>query len=235
MVGINTVHVIHMHIDNRMKKCYEHPYRITLTKKTPVILRLDGKSFHTLTKRYCQRPFDQTLMSVMHDVATAVMDEAQGAKCAYIQSDEISILLTDYDKFDTCAWFDYNIQKMCSISAAVASVTFSKQFGQPGYFDARVFNVPKDDVVNYFVWRQGDWIRNSVMMAARSFYSQKELDGKSNRVVIEMMKADHDFNWYDMSDTIKYGQFLIRGGDDTPIVFNTNREVFNPWLENPML
>ena len=224
-----------MRIDNRMKKCYEHPYRITLTKKTPVILRLDGKSFHTLTKRYCQRPFDRNLMGIMRDTAITVMDEISGSKCAYVQSDEISILITDYDKFDTCAWFDYNIQKMCSISAAIASVKFSERFGYPAYFDARVFNVPKDDVVNYFVWRQSDWIRNSVMMYARTYYSQKELDKKPKNVVIEMMKAEHSANWYDLDDAVKYGQFLIRGGDDIPIVFNTNREVFNPWLENPML
>ena len=224
-----------MRIDDRMKECYENPYRISLTKKTPVILRLDGKSFHTLSKRHCERPFDAGLMTAMRAAAVAVMNEAHGSKCAYIQSDEISILLTDYDKFDTCAWFDYNIQKMCSISAAVASVEFTEHFGQKAYFDARVFNIPKDDVVNYFVWRQGDWIRNSVMMCARSFYSQSELNNKRNGVVIEAMKSDHDFNWHALDDAIKYGQFIVRKGCEDPIVFTEHRAVFDAWLDEPML
>lgn len=195
-------------IGKRMKENYEDRYRIKLTRKTPVILRLDGNCFHTLT-RHCQKPFDKNFIKSMSATARHICEKISGAKCVYVQSDEISILITDFDQINTESWFDYNIQKMVSISAGHASVFFSKHYGQDGIFDARVFNIPKEEVTNYFIWRQKDWERNSLMMVARSLYSQKELHGKKRAEIHEMIhKAGQ--NWTDYPDILKNGLFLTR-------------------------
>jgi tRNA(His) 5'-end guanylyltransferase len=179
-------------IGDRMK-CYENVTRNYLTRRTPVIMRLDGKAFHTLT-RNCVKPFDEFLSDAMISAAKVVMNEAMGAKLAYIQSDEISILLTDYDTLDTESWFDNNIQKLSSISASLASVEFSSFFGKSGHFDCRVFNIPKEDVNNYFIWRQQDWMRNSVQMLTRHYYSQKDMHLKTIPIMHEMLHVK-GVNW----------------------------------------
>ena len=118
-------------IGNRMKENYEDRYRFYLTRRTPVVLRLDGKAFTTLTKS-CDKPFDENFIRAMKCVAFALMKEIQGAKIAYVQSDEISIFLTDYDTLTTEAWVDYNIQKMVSIASAIASEKFTTEFQKRG-------------------------------------------------------------------------------------------------------
>lgn len=142
-------------IGNRMKENYEDRYRFKLTRRMPVIIRLDGKAFHTLT-RDCMKPFDNSFNCAIVETSIYLLKNIQGAKCAYIQSDEISILLTDFDRLTTNAWFDYNIQKMVSVSASMASVIFSSLWHRHGYFDSRVFNIPKEEICNYFIWRQLD-------------------------------------------------------------------------------
>ena len=112
-------------IMQRMKDNYESRSHTFLTRRTPVIIRLDGKAFHTYT-RNLEKPFDEGLIEDMQLTAKYLCENIQGAKCAYVQSDEISILLTDYDKLDTKAWFDYNVQKMCSISASLATGKFNQ-------------------------------------------------------------------------------------------------------------
>ena len=173
----------------------------------PIIIRVDGKAFHTFTKGL-KKPFDDLFMDAMQATAEYLLKEVQGCKFAYVQSDEISLLLTDYDNYDTEAWFDNNIQKMVSISAAKASVFFNQRFSlncidynikskeegtyDSNYsyklleagstlpvFDARAFNLDKDEVCNYFIWRQEDCIKNSISMIARTVFSEKKLHGKS--------------------------------------------------------
>lgn len=196
-------------LGDRIKNNYENRSRYYLTRRTPVIIRLDGKAFHTLTRK-CDKPFDKTFMSVMVDVAIRLCKEIQGARLAYVQSDEISILLTDYSYFATEAWFDYNIQKMTSISSAIASVAFTQLFKQEGYFDSRVFNIPREEVVNYFIWRQKDWERNSLMMYARSVYSHKELYKKGKAELHEMLHAK-SLNWAkDLTVREKNGSLIVK-------------------------
>ena len=114
---------------DRMKEFYEQPYRMFLTRRTPVIIRCDGKSFHQYVKK-CgfTRPFDDDFIDLMNSTAKELCKQIQGAKCAYVQSDEISLLLTDYDDIKTDAWFGYNIQKMASISASIATSAFIKAY-----------------------------------------------------------------------------------------------------------
>jgi len=217
-------------LGDRMKSNYENRYRIKLSRRTPVIIRLDGKSFHRLTKKY-DRPFDARFQEVMQNTALNLCLKIQGAKCSYTQSDEISILLTDFDKLTTDAWFDYNLQKIVSISAAEASAYFSKNLegSKIAVFDSRAFNIPKEEVCNYFIWRQQDWIRNSVSMLAQSYYSHKELHKKNLSDMHEMIFKKRD-NWANLDAKWKNGVLLLKNdqGDwesRSDVIFTKNREI----------
>jgi tRNA(His) 5'-end guanylyltransferase len=147
--------------------------------------------------------------------AIGMLHNIQGAKVAYTQSDEISILLTDYDTITTDAWFGYNVQKICSISASMCTSLFNtyynlyKSADVLALFDSRVFNIPKEEVMNYFLWRQQDWIRNSVQMCAQHVYSQKQLNGVNIETQKEMLKSSV-FNWDDLPLNWKYGTFVSK-------------------------
>jgi len=195
-------------LGDRMKEYYEVRNQSYLIRRTPVIIRLDGKAFHTLTRK-AEKPFDSKLKNAIVLSVCTLLNEIQGSKCAYLQSDEISILVTDFDKLDTQAWFDYNVQKMCSISAAVMSTAFSYYYGQSAVFDSRVFNIPREEVCNYFIWRQKDWIRNSVQMLARANFSHKECFGKSIPELHELLYTK-DINWAKLEAVWKNGTFITK-------------------------
>lgn len=187
-------------LGDRMKR-YEDVNRHYLIRRTPVIIRVDGKAFHTLTKGM-KRPWDEKFSDCMCRATVSLCNQLQGAKMAYTQSDEISILLTDYEKLETQAWFDNNIQKMVSIAASFATLAFNKAFAayfaekiaHIAVFDARAFNLPKEEVCNYFIWRQQDATRNSIQMLARSIYTHKELHEKNTSMLQEMC-FQRGFNW----------------------------------------
>lgn len=197
-----------MKLGTRMKENYEDRYRFSLTRRIPVIMRLDGKAFHTLTK-HCQKPFDSIFQVAMSKTALKLCKEIQGAKIAYVQSDEISILITDFDKLTTESWFDYNIQKMTSVAASMASVEFSSRIVPNGFFDCRVFNIPEPEVVNYFVWRQKDWERNSIQMLGQAYFSHKELHSKKSPDIHEMLHQK-GVNWANLEDKWKNGQVIFK-------------------------
>jgi tRNA(His) guanylyltransferase len=205
-------------LGTRMKEYYENRYRIHLTRRTPVILRLDGKSFHSLTKD-CVKPYDYVFIRNMVETMFYLCSNIQGCKLGYHQSDEISLLLTDFDRLDTDAWFDYNLQKMVSAAAGMASMYLSESLTKEdnynfkqvdgsvrAVFDCRAFNVPKEEVTNYFIWRQKDWNRNSVLMLAQYFFSHKEMHGKNIPELHEMLYSK-GINWADNPDFIKNGTF----------------------------
>jgi tRNA(His) guanylyltransferase len=202
-------------IGNRMKEHYENRTRQYLTRRTNTIIRLDGKAFHTYTKA-CKKPFDEKLMSDMADTTITLCEEIQGAKFGYTQSDEISIFLTDYDKLTTNAWFDGNLQKMCSISASICTQVFNekrkKRFHHtPAFFDSRVFQIPeKEEVANYFVWRCQDATRNSLQMLCQSRFSHKELQNKNTPAMHEMLHSI-GINWNDLEPEKKRGTLITRG------------------------
>lgn len=195
-------------LGNRMKGNYENISRFKLIRRMPVIIRLDGKAFHTLT-RNCNKPFDTNFINSMLEVAKFLLFEIQGVKLIYVQSDEISILLTDYDKLETDAWFDYNLQKMVSVSAGMASVKFSTVFKRIGIFDSRAFNIPKEEVSNYFIWRYKDWLRNSLSMYSRNFYTQKELNNKKQNEIHEML-FQKNVNWSKLPEQLKNGTLFYK-------------------------
>ena len=216
-------------IGDRMKSFYEDRTRYQLTRRTNTIIRIDGKAFHTYTKGL-QRPFDQGLMEDMNKTTEYLCQNIQGAKFGYVQSDEISILITDYDDITTHAWFDGNLQKMASIAASLATAKFNQlrmarstwegsdiegSLGQDdietfklAMFDARVFQIPyQEEVINYFIWRQTDATRNSISSVAQSLYSAKELHGKKTSDMQEMIFLK-GINWNDYSPREKRGSVI---------------------------
>jgi tRNA(His) guanylyltransferase len=193
-------------LGDRMKG-YEQACRTTLPRRMPVILRIDGKAFHTAT-RDCVRPFDKGLMELMDKAAIELCESAQGAQLAYVQSDEISVLLHNYKRLQSEAWFDNEVQKLVSIAASIAAVSLSTAW-KPVAFDARAFVLPEAEVCNYFIWRQQDATRNSVQMATRAVYSHRQVDNKNTSEMHEMLHAK-GINWNDYPVGCKRGRAVVR-------------------------
>lgn len=202
-------------LGDRMKHQYEDRTRTYLPRRTHTIIRLDGKAFHTYT-RGRMRPWDNFLHDHLVKAAQALFREAQGSVLAYVQSDEISLLLTDFSTIHTEAWFDGNIQKLASVSASIVTAEFNllemrdQPFGEistrgRAHFDARVFTIPDPvEVHNYFVWRQKDAERNSLSMLAQSHFSHRELHGKKREDLHDMLHSI-GVNWNDWPAAFRRG------------------------------
>lgn len=203
-------------LGDRMKK-YENVERRYLSQNMPTLIRIDGKAFHTFTKGM-KRPFDEQLMNCMWETGKYLCKNIMGCKVAYIQSDEITLLLTDYDTFDTQPWFDKNIQKMCSVSASMATMAFNMAFNKTTYdnkkgiamFDSRVFNIPKEEVCNCFIWRQQDATRNSIEAIGRSFFSDKELFKVNCAQIQEKLFQEKQINFNDYPTYEKRGVCIVK-------------------------
>lgn len=245
-------------LGDRMKENYENSSKTYLVRRMPVIIRLDGKAFHTFTRGF-KRPYDKVFHYAMNETVKYLCANIQGCKLGYTQSDEITLLLTDYDKLDTAAWFDYAVEKMCSISASMATLAFNKAFekGISNYidsvnalqdyeleeerkyveilmnaltkgamFDARVFNIPKEEVANCFIWRQDDATRNAIQMLGQTYFSHKELDKKSQSDIQDMLMLQKGINFNDYPVEFKRGVCCVRQAttqwreDGEPIIRN---------------
>ena len=210
-------------LGDRMKS-YEAAVGTVLLPRTPTIIRVDGKAFHTFTKRIT--PFNdpssqfgpsEMMHKVMMLTAQAMCSQMQNVAVAYTQSDEISFLLRDYDRLESQQWFGGKVQKIASVSASMAAAYFNYMWGQVfdewqaghigdiALFDSRVFQIPKDDVVNYFVWRQKDATRNSINFIARKYFSHKRLHGLNTDQVQELLWKEHEINWSHFDNWKKRG------------------------------
>ncbi len=145
-------------LGDRMKEKYEHVFRTQLPGRMSVIIRVDGKAFHTYT-RGLEKPFDEKFIHMMNKTAIYLCQNIQGAVMAFVQSDEISVLVINYQKFETSPWFNNEVQKMSSVAAGMASAYFTQNVSTyfdkniPAVFDGRCFILPKEEVCNYFIWR----------------------------------------------------------------------------------
>lgn len=235
-------------------KQYERVNSPILISRVPVIIRLDGKAWHTFCNRF-QKPFDDNLIKLFNQAAFKLCYEMQGAKIAYLQSDEISILLTDYDSLYQCPWFGYKGYKMVSISAAQLSVSFYRLFiktliqnvnttaevidilsdsSNEVLFDSRVYNLPDSEVCNYFIWRQQDWCRNSIQMLARSLYSQSDLHQKKTNELHQMC-FEKGHNWNSLPTHLRRGRCLVKYNkgwylDNAIPMFTQNRQYIEQHL-----
>ena len=261
-------------LGTRMKE-YEKRNQYYLQKRTPVAIRVDGRSFHTFTKGF-QRPFDDILIKTMQETAKYMCENMGNAKFAYVQSDEITIILVDYDTLETDCWFNYRTDKLCSISASMATMAFNKYFeknvreylyihyGQlstirladtynraidkGAMFDARCFNIPKEEVTNLIYWRQLDASRNSIQMVGQANFSHKELQNKSCNDIQDMLMLQKNINWNDFPTYQKRGSCVVKSDEKETItednigtdgsVIGTKMTIRSKWIidkEMPIL
>lgn len=223
-------------LGTRMKTFYENIPKTKLMRRTPVAIRIDGKAFHTFTRGF-EKPFDSILIKTMQETTKYLCENIQGCILGYTQSDEITLILIDYRKLTTSAWFDYEVQKMCSIAASMATMAFNKFFYQnaivnyaniakmdtPDYcailekaaekgamFDARCFNIPKEEVTNLIYWRQLDAARNSVQMVGQANFSHNELQDKTCSDIQDMLMLQKGINWNDFPTYQKRGAAVVK-------------------------
>lgn len=230
-------------LGTRMKVFYENIPKTRLMRRTPVAIRIDGKAFHTFTKGF-QKPFDFVLMDAMQKTMKYLCENIQGCVFGYTQSDEITLILVDYQKFTSDAWFDYEVQKLTSVSASMATMAFNKYFSENvedvikynsthdslverkeglldnyisavekgACFDARCFNIPKEEVTNLIYWRQLDATRNSIQMVGQANFSHDELQNKTCDMIQDMLMTKYGINWNNFTVPCKRGTACIRVG-----------------------
>lgn len=210
-------------LGDRMKG-YEAVQRIVLPRRTYSLLRLDGRAFHTYL-RGCQKPFDEPFMADMDAVAEACCAEISGSVFAYTQSDEISILITDFATIQTQPWFDGVVAKVLSVSASLATAVLNERRpGKRALFDARVFTISDPvEVANYFLWRQRDAVRNSISMAAQAHFSHKRLHGVGSAAMQELLFAEAGVNWNNYPDGCKRGRITTRCTGERPVQYIDKR------------
>lgn len=236
-------------LGDRMKENYENRAKTYLVRRMPVIIRLDGKAFHTFTRHF-KKPYDEIFHNTMNATMKYLCENIQGCKIGYTQSDEITLLLTDYDTLTTDAWFGYGVQKMCSVAASMATLAFNKAFDyelvtyrwnwscgltpqnveiqnahrkyvdslttalkKGAMFDARCFNIPKEEVTNCFIWRQQDATRNAIQMLGQCYFSEKELHKKSCNDIQDMLMTKKGINFNDMPTEFKRGICCIKNDE----------------------
>lgn len=200
-------------LGDRIKNNYENPFKGFIPKRTNLVLRLDGRAFHTYT-RGMLKPFDGTLTEAMCFATQKLAEDIQGCKLAYVQSDEASLWLTDYDEYETQPWFGYDLQKMVSISSSVFTAHFNKKMSDSGIsdvglamFDARILVIADPvEVANCFIWRSFDAYRNSISSIGQHRFGHKKLHKKSTKDIVEMLKETNDLETIDQS--FLYGSFL---------------------------
>ena len=200
-------------LGDRMKQ-YEAVNDIKLTRRLPMVIRLDGKAFHSWTKRTgCVRPFDYTLIEMMAGLTKYLCEEIGGTVLGYCQSDEISLLVRDDQKIDSQPWFDKRLQKITSLSSSLATYWFNANnaFSRklPAFFDARAFILPENEIRNYFIWRQEDATTNSLSMLAQSLYHHNELQRKKWAELQDLCWAK-GYNWNALPTSAKRGTCVYK-------------------------
>ena len=214
-------------LGDRMKT-YEAVTRAVLPRRTYTVVRVDGRAFHSVL-RLSEKPFDVSVMAAMNAVAQALCGEMSGAVFAYTQSDEASVLLTDFGAPGTQPWFGGVTQKVASIAASVATVAFNQHYGvecndAAATFDARVFTIPDPvEVANYFLWRQRDCVRNSISMAAQAHFSHNRLHRVNTDQMQELLWQEKGVNWSDYPDGCKRGRATVRRSGERDVTYTDRR------------
>ena len=211
-------------LGSRMKE-YESITDNKLMSNMPIIIRLDGRAFHTFTKGL-KKPFDDTLNNIMTSTMKYLCENISNCIFGYTQSDEITLVV--YKKSSE-TWFDNRIQKIASVVASMATLKFCKEIEEhikscfDGFgwnieeselwakkhysatFDARVFNIPEDEIINNIIWRQQDASKNSVSSLAQSQFNHKQLLHKNTSEMQDMLMIEKGINWNDLPIKYKRG------------------------------
>ena len=214
-------------LGDRMKS-HERVTRAVLPPRTYSILRIDGRCFSSYL-RHANKPFDDAVVAAMNAVAEALCSGISGAAFAYTQSDECSVLITDFGSEHTQPWFGGNIQKIASVAASIATVAFNDAYGRPfgqtrAVFDARTFTLPNAvEVANYMLWRQRDCVRNSISMAAQAVFPHKRLHKVNSDQMQELLWLEHGINWNDYPPGCKRGRVTVRQVGEQEISYTDKR------------
>ena len=266
---------VHDDLGTRMKEFYEQVPKTRLVRRMPIAIRIDGKTFHTFTRGF-RKPFDHILIKTMQETTKYLCENIQGCVLGYTQSDEITLILVDYQKLTSSAWFDYEVQKLCSISASMATMAFNKYFEENvtnevleykmvphcveiqqeikeyhntliaaldkgAMFDARCFNIPKEEVTNLIYWRQLDASRNSIQMVGQANFSHNELQNKSCNDIQDMLMLQKNINWNDFPTYQKRGSCVVKSDEKETITednIGTKMTIRSKWIidkEMPIL
>ena len=258
-VFINKKGIIFMFTDpigDRMKG-YENCYRIYLPKRSAVVVRVDGRAFHSFTKGFA-RPYDELLAHCMWETARKLCENVSGCKFGYTQSDEITLILTDYENINTEPWFGNNLQKIVSITASMATYFFNDEFRRAVHkeafnesqssvteahqksitqklcvFDSRAFIVPREEIFNVLYWRQLDCKRNSIQLLGQVHFSHNQLQGKNGNQIQEMLWREKGINWAKEPEWFKNGVSIYK--QPTEIMFlnkydNEDMVIRNKWI-----
>ena len=211
-----------------------------LVPNSYIIAMLDGRKFSSLIKNKYEKPFDNVFIDMMNETAKYLLQNIQGAKFAYVQSDEISILITDFDTPQTDAFFSYRLCKMQSIMASMAASKFNQlalrnEIMKTCYtpelttydtlkhidkvitgkklveFDCKCWNVPNaNEAYCHFLWRQHDCVRNSKQQAAQTYLPHKSLVGLDTDAQVKLLLDEKGINWNDYESGKKYGRLITK-------------------------
>lgn len=237
-------------LGHRMKE-YEAVTDLKLIKGLPVIIRLDGRAFHTFTEGF-HKPFDVVFNDCMTKTMKILCESVSNCVFGYTQSDEITLVLYEKDEKSE-PWFDNRLQKLVSLTASIATLAFNEELYNyyndqqeeiiphnklfKATFDARAFNIPKDDVVNNLIWRQNDAAKNSINSVAQAHFSHKELQGKNGSQMQDMLMLQKQYNWSkDTPTRFKRGSACIK--QEVEIETPQGKTIRTKWVidnEMPML
>lgn len=225
-----------------------------LDKKEYVLCHIDGRAFSKLIKHNFELPFDDKFIDFMNQTAIYLCKSIQGCKLAYVQSDEISLLLTDFSKEETGNFFQYRLCKLQSVIASLATGEFNRLWycdqiinnpsdavdiissRKPVQFDCKAWNVYEyNDAFAWFKFRQNDCIRNSKQQAAQTYVKpKKKLVNLSSDQQIELLKNEYGIDWNEYSNGKKYGRLIRRciyeAEGENPIIHEKEMSIRYKWV-----
>lgn len=209
-----------------------------LNKNTYTMVMIDGKNFSKLIKNHYKKPFDDIFINIMNEVAIYVCKNIQNCKFAYVQSDEITFVLTDFEAKEIGAYYDYRLCKILSLIPSFATAKFNQmailnlletqddivtarkmvEDIRLAHFDCKAWNVDSfNDAYAHLLWRQIDCVRNSKQMAAQTYLPYKEIVNKNSDEQIKMLLEKTNIDWHNYTDDKKYGRFIYREEIEIPL------------------
>ena len=229
-------------------KGYEANYNFTLPKRTPIIVRIDGRAFHTFTKGF-EKPYDEIFIRSMQKTMLSICESIQGCQFGFVESDEISILIWETNN-EADPWFSNRLQKICSMTSSMATLYFNRYFAEilssysetekPNHykaikdgaiFDSRVFIIPESVINPYFVWRQNDCTRNSILGLSQKYFSHKQIQGMKCDELQNKLLTEKNINWNDEPIVNKRGTCAYKIIDD----IDKQSHIWNLDLAMPIL
>lgn len=211
-------------LGDRIRRNYENPYRFLLTRRTPVIIQINVNNSADFMS-FMKKPFDPIFVESMHNTAVALCEQISCVEFAYSQSDEIDLLLIDSKRSNLSQWLEGNVQKMVSTAASIATIEFNRAYTHAIIshseldqeatevyssrinqisFNAFVFNIPESEVTNYFIHRQTECSKNSVIAACKYYFSPDKIQNLSHIAMQEKLKSI-GINWNEYPTFFKRG------------------------------